>query len=63
VVENPPFCGADPGNSWAITFSGGSPGIWPVYNPAVIPPELTGGRKISFPDVISSTAVEKQGRQ
>jgi hypothetical protein len=50
VVENPPFWGADPGTSWNITFSGRPAGIWPVYNPAVIPPGLTAGRKISFPD-------------
>ena len=50
------------GRSWAITFStrGERPGV--VYKSAVIPQSLTRGGRISFPDGVVPTAVDKQGK-
>jgi hypothetical protein len=53
---------AEAGRSWAITFliRWEHPGV--VYKSAVIRQSLTRGGRISFPDAVVPTAVDKQGK-
>lgn len=55
--------GAEAGRSWAITFFSRGEHSGVVYKSPVIPQSLTRGGRISFPDAVVPTAVDKQGKR